>query len=51
MYTLYGHEGQCTCADFSFLGDYFCSGGSDNVVQVWKSNFKDTKNEEKDVAK
>ena len=37
--------------DFSYLGDYFCSGGSDNIVMVWKSNFTDTGNEAKDVGK
>ena len=42
MYTLYGHEGQCSSAVFSYLGDYFATGGSDNVTMVWKSNFTDT---------
>ena len=25
--------------DFSFSGDYFVSGGSDKIINMWKSNF------------
>ena len=38
MYTLYGHEGATTCANFSPLGDHFVTGGNDSVVLAWKSN-------------
>ena len=45
MYTLYGHEGASTCANFSPCGDYFCSAGRDSVVMVWKSNLNEDENE------
>ena len=38
MYTLHGHEGPTTAVNFSPEGDYFCSGGADSIVMVWKSN-------------
>lgn len=38
MYTLHGHEGATTAVNFSPEGDYFCSGGADSIVMVWKSN-------------
>ncbi|MED6246349.1 hypothetical protein ATANTOWER_016407, partial [Ataeniobius toweri] len=31
--------GPVTCVAFSKTGDYFSSGGSDEQVLVWKSNF------------
>lgn len=40
LYTLYGHEGPATAANFSPDGDFFCSGGTDAVLMVWKSNVK-----------
>jgi len=44
-YTLYGHEGSANAVNFSAGGDFFCSGGGDNLVMVWKSNFDETNNE------
>ena len=38
MYTLYGHEGPSTTANFSPLGDFFISGGDDQNLVIWKSN-------------
>ena len=37
-YTLYGHNGQATCTAFSYHGDYFATGGSDNVILLWNTN-------------
>uniref|UniRef100_A0A3Q2VDI0 POC1 centriolar protein homolog A n=1 Tax=Haplochromis burtoni TaxID=8153 RepID=A0A3Q2VDI0_HAPBU len=39
LYTLHGHQGPVTCVAFSRTGEYFSSGGSDEQVMVWKSNF------------
>jgi centriolar protein POC1 len=36
---LNGHEGAALCAEFSPAGDYFASGGADEKVMVWKTNF------------
>jgi centriolar protein POC1 len=41
LYTLYGHEGASTAANFSPCGDYFCSAGVDSIVMVWKSNLNE----------
>lgn len=38
MYTLYGHEGPSTSGNFSPGGEYFCTGGKDSAVLVWKAN-------------
>jgi WD40 repeat protein len=38
LYTLYGHEGPSTAGSFSPAGEYFCTGGKDSAVLVWKSN-------------
>ena len=38
LYTLFGHEGATTAANFSPMGDYFLSGGADSVVLCWESN-------------
>jgi centriolar protein POC1 len=45
MYTLYGHEGATTAANFSPTGDYFISGGADSVVLCWESNMNPVKTE------
>ncbi|XP_041322107.1 POC1 centriolar protein homolog A isoform X4 [Pyrgilauda ruficollis] len=39
LYTLHGHQGPATCVAFSRNGDLFASGGSDEQVMVWKTNF------------
>ena len=36
--TLHGHDGGCFSVAFSRLGDYFCSGGWDKKITLWKSN-------------
>ncbi|KAL0481266.1 POC1 centriolar protein [Acrasis kona] len=41
-YTLTAHDGAHTTVLFGPSGDSFVSGGSDNMVQLWKTNF-DTK--------
>ena len=38
-YTLYGHNGQATAGKFSYQGDYFATGGSDNIILLWNTNF------------
>jgi len=49
MYTLYGHEGSTTAANFSPNGDYFISGGNDSVVLCWESNMNPVKTEILDI--
>lgn len=49
MYTLYGHEGATTAANFSPNGDYFISGGNDSVVLCWESNMNPVKTETLDI--
>ena len=39
VYTLHGHEGTVNCVQFSPDGKQFASGGSDEQVIVWKTNF------------
>ncbi|KAF7249649.1 hypothetical protein EYD10_04364 [Varanus komodoensis] len=39
LYTLHGHQGPATCVSFSRAGDLFASGGFDEQVMVWKTNF------------
>lgn len=39
FYTLHGHQGASTAVSFSQDGSRFASGGSDNQVLVWKTNF------------
>ncbi|XP_021096897.1 POC1 centriolar protein homolog A isoform X2 [Heterocephalus glaber] len=39
LYTLHGHQGPAITVAFSRTGEYFASGGSDEQVMVWKSNF------------
>lgn len=39
FYTLHGHQGQASAVNFSPNGSFFASGGSDNQVLVWKTNF------------
>ncbi|XP_069156940.1 POC1 centriolar protein homolog A isoform X2 [Procambarus clarkii] len=40
IYTLHGHQGAVTCCGFARDGEYFASGGKDQQVMVWKTNFK-----------
>uniref|UniRef100_A0A3B3XLB7 POC1 centriolar protein homolog A n=1 Tax=Poecilia mexicana TaxID=48701 RepID=A0A3B3XLB7_9TELE len=49
LYTLHGHQGAVTCVAFSRAGDYFSSGGSDEQVLVWKSNFDECIESSNDV--
>ncbi|CAF1130013.1 unnamed protein product [Adineta steineri] len=39
IYTLHGHQGPAMSVAFSKQGDYFASGGQDQQVLVWKTNF------------
>ncbi|CAF4160312.1 unnamed protein product [Rotaria socialis] len=39
MYTLHGHQGPAMSTAFSKQGDYFASGGQDQQVLIWKTNF------------
>ena len=39
FYTLHGHEGATYGVDFSPAGDFFASGGADEQVLVWRTNF------------
>eukprot|EP00116_Pleurobrachia_bachei_P005054 sb/3465316/ len=38
-FTLHGHKGPAIAAAFSGTGEYFASGGADEQVMVWKTNF------------
>lgn len=38
-WTLYGHNGAVKAVNFCDKGDYFATGGDDNLVMIWKSNF------------
>ena len=40
LYTVHGHNGKIKTVNFNIDGDYFCSGGEDSIVMVWKSNIK-----------
>ncbi|XP_022104987.1 POC1 centriolar protein homolog A-like isoform X1 [Acanthaster planci] len=39
FYTLHGHQGPATAVAFSRTGEHFASGGADEQVMVWKTNF------------
>ena len=39
LYTLFGHTGRVNTVQFSYAGDFLASGGDDNSLLVWKSNF------------
>jgi centriolar protein POC1 len=38
-WTLYAHDKEVKAINYNVGGDYFVSGGSDNLVMVWKTNF------------
>ena len=38
-WTLYSHKNSVNSINYNPQGDYFVSGGADNLVMVWKSNF------------
>ena len=40
LYTVHGHKGRIRSVNFNVDGDYFCSGGEDSILMVWKSNIK-----------
>jgi centriolar protein POC1 len=42
-YNIMAHDSGATCCKFSHHGDYFATGGCDNVINIWKTNFLDTK--------
>jgi WD40 repeat protein len=46
MYTLFGHEGPSTTAQFSPLGDYLLTGGNDHNIVIWNTNLNETVTEE-----
>jgi len=37
----YQHQKNVKTVSFNVTGDYFVSGGGDNLVLVWKTNFDD----------
>lgn len=39
LYSLFGHSGGVNSVKFSQAGDFFCTGGEDKSILVWKSNF------------
>lgn len=39
LFTLQGHTGPVNATSFTDDGNYFASGGADQLVMVWKSNF------------
>ena len=43
LYSLYGHEGSTTCADFSPLGDFLLTGGADQNIVIWTTNINPQK--------
>lgn len=45
LYTLLGHQGPTTSASFSPGGDYFCSGGKDSQVMIWRGGLTNTPTE------
>ncbi|KAH8851157.1 POC1 centriolar protein like [Schistosoma japonicum] len=45
LYTLQGHQGPITAAAFSTNGDHFASGGNDEQVFLWRTNFDKCTNE------
>ena len=52
FYTLHGHQGAATSGRFSPTGEFFASGGADEQVLVWKTNFdkKAEKTSEKNAS-
>lgn len=51
LYTLFGHTGRVNSVEFSFAGDYFASGGDDNSLLLWKSNFYNSQSTESKAIK
>lgn len=47
LFSLYSHTESVEAVDFSFAGDYFATGGDDRNLLVWKSNFYDSKTQER----
>jgi len=39
FYTLHGHQQSATAVNFNRSGDFFATGGQDDKVLVWKTNF------------
>eukprot|EP01035_Chromulina_nebulosa_P016956 gene16956-22448_t len=42
LFTLQGHQGPVFASEFTNDGNFFASGGSDQLVMVWRSNLLDT---------
>ena len=38
-WTLFSHSNEVKSVNYNIGGDYFVTGGADNLVMVWKSNF------------
>jgi hypothetical protein len=51
LYTVHGHQGSIKSVAFSSEGDYFCSGGEDAILMVWKSNIKNMDEEFNTLSK
>jgi centriolar protein POC1 len=51
LYTLYGHDGPATAVAFSQNGDFFCSGGVDAMLMIWKSNVRNMDEEFESLSK
>ena len=51
LYTVHGHTGKVKSVNFNIDGDYFCSGGEDSIVMVWKSNIKNMDEEYNTLSK
>ncbi|KAL3318153.1 POC1 centriolar protein A [Cichlidogyrus casuarinus] len=49
LYTLHGHQAAVTAGKFSPDGAYFATGGVDNRVFLWKTNFVDRLPRESDL--
>jgi WD40 repeat protein len=45
LYTLLGHQGPTVSGNFSPGGDFFCSGGKDSTVMIWRAGLTNTPTE------
>lgn len=49
LFSLYSHTESVEAVDFSFAGDYFATGGDDKNLLLWKTNFYDSKTQEREA--